>query len=295
MRPDDAEGIVALYAACMATEPNIGPITAGIWAGSMRHARFGYGRDFRVAFHGMDLVGLAESSLREAGTRLRRFVKIMVHPAHRRRGLGTRLLRDVVDQGPSHGPVLIESLPRSDWTAGIGFASRFGFEVTETEIAMRCPAFRAKVAHPAGIEIARTEPDAGAERAAAIHNAAYRSEASFVPNMEADMRQSLRDGQLWTARLDGRIVAFAIIEKDGDLTWLESLAVDPSHHARGIGGALATGALVGEGGEGCLAGLSVSSRNDAARKLYARLGFEKQSERSRYGVLRADLAARLAG
>ena len=296
LRPEDADGVVALYTACMAAEPDIGPITAERWAAAMRLARFGYGRDFLVAVDGEDLIGLAESSLRDGGSRLCRLVKILVRPARRRRGLGTRLLRGVVDQGPCGEPMLIESLPRPTWAAGLGFATHLGFTVTGTEMIMRCTDVRPVLDGPVGIEIARIDAKVGAERAAEIHNAAYRDEADFVPETGRDMLQSLGDAQLWTARRAGEIVAFAIVEREAELTWLESLAVDPPHQGRGIGGALASRALLSDGvGEGRAAGLTVSSSNAAARKLYARLGFEQRSEIDRYGVMRDDLLARLDG
>ena len=294
LRPDDAPEIVALYAACMSEEPDIGPITAEGWAAAMRLARFGYGRDFLVALDGTELIGLAESSLREGGTRLCRLVKILVHPSRRRRGLGTRLLQALMDQGPSDAPLLIESLPRPHWMAGVGFASHFGFTVMETEIIMGCPTFHPIAAGPAGVEITRVEAEAGADRVAEIHNAAYRDEAGFVRTTGSDMLHSLDDAQLWTAQIAGAVVAFAIIEQEADLIWLESLAVDPCHQGRGIGGFLASRALVSNGiGEGRSAGLSVSSSNGVARKLYARLGFEKRSEKWRYGVMRDELLARM--
>ena len=293
LRPDDVNGIVALYAACTATEPGIGPVTAEGYAGWLRLARFGHGRDFLVAMKGREVVGLAESSLRDGGPQLCRFVEILVHPSHRRRGLGTALLRAVSDQGPSAEPLLIESLLRPAWAAGLGFVARLGFAVTETEIIMRCPVLRPITEGPAGLTIARTGAGLDAGRVAEIHDAAYRDEAGFVPMTGQETLDSLEDAHLWTVRLAGQVVAFAIIEPHEDLTWLESLAVDPPHQGRGIGGVLATRALLGDGlGVARPAGLNVSASNAPARKLYARLGFEKRSEMPRYGILRDDLLRR---
>lgn len=296
LRPDDIGAVVALYGACMTVERNIGPISAEGYASWLKLARSGYGRDFLVALDGADLVGLAESSLRAGGPQLCRFLKIVVHPSHRRRGLGTKLLRAVVDQGPSDEPLLMESLPRAAWEAGLGFVSRFGFTVTETEIIMRCPVFRPIEGGPSGLVISRAGTGCDAGRIADIHNAAYRDEAGFVPETEADIADAPDGAHLWTARMEGRVVAFAIVEQDEGLAWLESLAVDPPFQARGIGGVLATRALLGEGvGEDRPAGLNVSASNNAARKLYARLGFEKRSEMPRYGIPRSGLLARLGG
>ncbi len=293
---NDIGPIVDLYAACMAVERNIGPMSAEGYASWLRLARSGYGRDFIVAMDGSDLIGVAESSLRPGGLQLCRFVKIVVHPARRRRGLGTTLLRAVVDQGPVGPSLLIESLPRPAWEAGLGFVSRFGFNVTEVEIIMRCPVVRPVQGGPAGLAISRAENGVDAKRIADIHNAAYRDEAGFVPSTEAETAEPSEGTRIWTARLNGQVVAFAIVEQEEGLTWLESLAVDPPFQARRIGAALATQALLGEGvGEGRPAGLNVSASNTAARKLYGRLGFEQRFEMPRYGILRDDLLARLAG
>ena len=296
LRPDDADGIVALYAACMATEPGIGPITAEQWTAAMRQARFNYGRDFLVAMDGSELIGSAESSLRDRGPRLARLVKIMVRPSRRRRGLGQALLRAVLAQGPAAEPVLIETIVRQEWAASLGFLTRFSVAVTETEIFMRCSTLRSVPHEPEGVYVTRADISAVASRAAEIHNAAYREIAGFVAMTAEDMRSSLQGSEVWTASLSHTVVAFAVIERDEDPIWLESLAVMPGWQGRGIGGALAVRAILGAGtSDQRQVGLSVSSLNTTARRLYARLGFEEVSAKLRYGVMCHDLRARLAG
>ncbi len=101
LRPDDAEAVSALYGACIATEPGIGPVSAATWSDTIRLPQFGGGRDFLIAFEGGVRVGLAESSLRDTGPRPSRMIKILVRPSRRRTGIGSALLRAVLEQGPA--------------------------------------------------------------------------------------------------------------------------------------------------------------------------------------------------
>lgn len=295
LRPDDAEAVSALYGACMATEPGIGPVSAAAWTDAIRLPQFGGGRDFLVAVDGEERVGLAESSLREGGPRPSRMIKILVHPSRRRNGMGTALLRGVLDQGPAEGSLMLEGFARADWPAGLAFLQRLGFIETETEIVMRCEALALAPIGPAGVLIAPvTDVEPVLERIAGIHNEAYRDDFGFSRTTADDQRELLRDARLWTASLANEIVAFAAVERDPALVWLESLAVMPNVQGAGFGEALARRALRGEGmDDGCPAGLSVSSRAARALRLYGRLGFAERSRKGRYAALANDVRARM--
>lgn len=297
MRPDDAEGIVALYEACMATEPNIGPINAEGWTRTIALPQFGGGRDFLVALDGETVVAVAESSLRDQGHRRIRNLKLVVEPTVRRRGLATTLLCAVLAQGPAEEPLMLQANLWASWTAGLAFVSRFGFAQIEAEIYMRCSVFRPALDGLDGVTVRRLE-DVGAvaARLAEIHNAAYRDDVGFSGVDTEGMLSSCADAVVWVAEREGAILAHAKIESDEDVSWLESLAVDPAHQGRGIGSLLASRAFLGDGvGEGRPAGLSVSSANPRALRLYQRLGFVKGSEKGKFAASRDDLLARLGG
>ena len=296
LRPDDAEAVSALYGACMATEPGIGPVSAAAWSDTIRLPQFGGGRDFLVAVEGGEPVGLAESSLRDGGPRPSRMVKILIHPGRRRHGVGTALLRAVLEQGPVGRSLVLEGFARADWPAGLAFLRRFGFIETETEIVMRCETLQPAPLDPAGILIGPV-PDVEPvlERIAVIHNEAYRDDAGFVRTTAGDQRDLLRDARLWTASRAGEIVAFAKVEREPGLVWLESLAVLPNVQGAGFGEALARRALRGEGmDDGHPAGLSVSSRAARALRLYRRLGFTERSRKGRYSASDEDVRARMS-
>lgn len=186
-----------------------------------------------------------------------RNLKLVVDPAVQRRGLGTVLLRAVLAQAPEAGPLTLQASMWAGWAAGV-------------------------------------VPLAG--RLAEIHNTAYGGDAGFSRFDAEAILSSLADALLWVAERDGAVVAFAAIESDDEVSWLESLAVDPAHQGRGIGGLLASRASLGDGvGEGRLAGLSVSSANPRALRLYERLGFVRGRERGKYAAARGDLLARFGG
>ena len=109
------------------------------------------------------------------------------------------------------------------------------------------------------------------------------------------MADYLDGGVLWIAREPSDVVAFCFLEREPDLTWLESLAVEPGHEARGIGSALAWTALDAAGADtGRPAALNVSSKNLRAKALYERLGFKATREKLRFSAHRSDLVTTMA-
>lgn len=138
------------------------------------------------------------------------------------------------------------------------------------------------------------DAEAYADRLAAIHNAAFHEDAGFARLTAADALRHAGAGHLWVALLAGEVVGYALVESEPGLGWLEVVAVDPGHRGHGIGAALVVRALLSDGvGPGRAAGLSVSSTNGAALRLYERLGFRRRAETGKYAASRADLLARL--
>lgn len=289
---------MALYAASAAIHSNVPKISAAGWAKDIALPQFGYGRDYLVAIaDDGDLVGLAESSLRDQGVRRYRHLRFWVHPRRRRTGIGTGLLRAVLDQGPPEGAMRLGGNIPADWDAGLAFARRFGFAVIEFESKMRCTALRPVRDAPPDVSIAPvTDGSAMAARIAAIHDEAFADDAGFTPTTEDDMRRTLDGMDLWTASVSGETVGYALIDPDGEGGLLETLAVTPEQRGRGIGAALAFRALDAlriDGGR--TADLGVSSMNPGARRIYERLGFVLRHEVGRYVTTGDDLLARLGG
>jgi len=113
---------------------------------------------------------------------------------------------------------------------------------------------------------------------AAIHRAAMPGDS-----WSADAWRSLlaAPGARTRIAMDGSVpVGFLHLRSTGDEAEVVMIATHPSAQRRGIATALLEDALTGLG-EGALF-LEVSERNDAARALYARLGFEPVGRRPGY-------------
>ena len=279
----------------MAVEAGIGPVTAEDWSRAITLPQFSGGRDFLVAERDGRVVGLGESSRRGHDGRRVRHLKLVVDPTFRRIGIATALLCAVLAQDRDDAPVAVQGNAPSHWTAGLAFLQRYGFACVQSEIKMRCETPLPVFPVPAGIEVARAAPSAvGTARLADLHNAAFRDDAGFSRQTPDDAARQVEDGHLWVARLAGDVVGYALVDTEPALIWLETVAVDPALQGRGIGTALIAEALRGEGvGAGRAGGLSVSSVNGAAVRIYGRLGFESRSEVGKYAAVRTDLLARI--
>ena len=292
LRDDDTDGIVALYERAAVAEARIGPVPHAAWRRFVKLPHNQNGRDFRVARRGADLVGLAESSLKEQDGRQIRFFKLVVEPTMRRQGVGSALLKALLALDEPSETLSLQSLAARDWTAGLAFLENLGFSHIESEISLLCFSLPPpRVAHLAGISLERVaNPPAYAEDVARIHNAAFASDVAFRKYTATEMADLLAEDVLWVARNESRIVGFCRLESEQDLTWLEVLAVDPDHQGRGLGATLAYRALQAAGlGQDRPAGLNVSSANLAALSVYKRLGFEPRREMCRFSADHHDL------
>lgn len=292
LRDSDTDGVVTLYDRATVTEAGIGPVPHAAWRRFVKLPHNQDGRDFRVAQYGEDLVGLAESSLKEQSGRQVRFFKLVVEPTMRLRGIGSALLEELLALDISSEKLSLQSLASRDWSAGLAFLNSLGFSHIESEISQRCLFLKApRSICLAGLSLERVaNPPAYAHDIARIHNAAFASDVAFRPYTAAEMAPLLSENVLWVARNDSRIVGFCRLESEPDLTWLEVLAIDPEHQGQGLGAALAYCALRATGvGQDRPAGLNVSSANLAALSVYKRLGFEPSGEMCRFGAYHHDL------
>lgn len=288
LAPDDTGAIVSLYARSMQSEPNIGPVSPEQWQRFVRAPQNHQGRDFRVAVVDGTVIGLAESSLRQQAEGRVRYVKLVVDPAYRRRGIATDLLRTLVDLDTDHADITLQGQTREGWTAGEGFLTARGFQYLESDFTMICRELLPLAADAQdGISFSRaTNPVIRSSDVARIHNAAFASDVAFHPLTAGEMAEDLRNegDDLWLARDGNDVVGFCRIEMDDAGPWLESIAIDPAFQARRIGPRLAHRALASYGVSAeRRAGLSVSSNNPNARRVYTRLGFVDRGEKRRYG------------
>jgi mycothiol synthase len=298
--PEDTGAIVSLYDRAMQSEPNIGPVPPEQWERFVRTPYNHYGRDFRVTVIGGLVVGLAESHLKEQTDGYVRHVKLVVDPAHRRHGLATEMLRALLALDDINASVTLHGQTREGWAAGEGFLAAMGFQYLESDFSMICrELLPIAVKADDGVSFARaSDPVAHAADVARIHNAAFASDVAFFVVTAEDMAEDLRNegDDLWLARDGNEIIGFCRIEMDDAGPWLESIAIAPAYQARGIGPRLAHHVLATYGiSAQRRVGLSVSSNNPNARRVYTRLGFMERTEKRRYATSCLALRRRLAG
>ncbi len=294
-READAEAIVELYARAAVVEPRLGPITLPQWQHFTRLPQNRGGRDFRVAEHGGRMVGLAESSLRAHGATRFRFLKIVVAPEARRRGIGMALFDDVLGIDGADDDIAVQTLVSRDWQAGIGFVSALGFAHIESEISMKCveplePAHSLAAARATIEQVG--DATSHAAQVARIHNLAFASDAASRRYSPEEMMQVLNGGEVWIVSEDEQVSGFCLAEPERNSTWIESVAVDPARQGRGLGQALVYRVLTAHDvspERPCW--LNVSSRNAVALKIYRRLGFRPQHETCRFTATRRELLA----
>src|SRR6185295_15138264 len=95
---DDAPGVVEFLRAASALDPTLRPATPSGWSDYVGESWNHGGRDFRLAItEDGGITGLLMSARIEADSAARHF-RIIVHPTHRRCGLGALLLAEVERQ-----------------------------------------------------------------------------------------------------------------------------------------------------------------------------------------------------
>jgi ribosomal-protein-alanine N-acetyltransferase len=105
------------------------------------------------------------------------------------------------------------------------------------------------------------------------------------PTREAYLWEAVNSdvSRLWIARDDERVVAYCAGWVIFDELHVNNLAVDPGWRRRGVGGVLLAFVLADAAAEGAVrATLEVRRSNEAARRLYERLGFACTGVRAGY-------------
>jgi mycothiol synthase len=247
------------------------------------------------------LVGLVRHSWRDRPAVVNHRVEVWVHPAHRRQGLGSRLLawgearaRAAVANGtggPQDKPHQVGGAAPDNVPAGGAFAAAHGFEPYRYHFEMRRPLSDPipDALLPDGLELRPVVP----EHHRAIWDAdeeAFRDHWDHAEPVEGDYERFFGDPDLdpslWQVAWDGDEVAGLIIntiyarenELEGVLLgWLDSVATRRRWRGRGLAGALIVRSLAALRERGMeLAGLGVDVENPSgALRLYERFGFRR--------------------
>jgi mycothiol synthase len=245
------------------------------------------------------LVGIARHSWRERPTAVHHRLEVYLHPEHRRRGHGSRLLAWAEARaraaaadgtgGPAELPHQFGGSHADDVVGFREFAAAHGYEPVRYHFEMRRPLDEPvpDAPLPPGIEVRPVVP----EHYRAIWDAddeAFRDHWDHAAQVEGDFERFLGDPDLdpslWQIAWDGDQVAALVIntiyahenERSGEeVGWLDSVATRRPWRGRGIAAALiarSLGVLRDRGME--VAGLGVDSENPTgALQLYERLGF----------------------
>jgi ribosomal protein S18 acetylase RimI-like enzyme len=295
----DTEGVVSLYSRIHQSDPTVGAITKSEWDRFLRSPMNSEGKGFFLAEADGVPIGLATSSLRETHNDVVRHFRILVEPIHRLKGIGTSLLKRLIELDQRSSSIYLQCLCPSDWISGRLFLERHGFSLVESELFMRCDqASIIPMQHPVEFGFERVnEPARYASKISDLHNDAYKTDASFFPYSQKTMARLLEDGaDLWLLRLHGETVGYAHLESNPQYVSIESLVVAKRFQRRGLGSwmiARLLSEIIVKSGR--YAELEVSSRNTTAILLYEKNGFRRVAESYRFRMLRDVLENRLNG
>lgn len=232
-------------------------------------------RDFCVAREGGVVVAfLASTLLTDVQPPLRHF-RIAVHPAHRRRGLGTRLLALVREQAGPPG-TLLQCNTQSSWTAANAFLSRFAFSIASVELLMRRPLPAPMVPMPTGA-LVRQATRADDEAWMRLHAHGYSDRSDFSALTPSDLEAERRSPgfALAVAEEDGQVVGFAHgLELAPGRGLLNSVVVHRDHRGQRLARALVLAILRDLAAHGAeTVELNVDADNAPAIRVYRQLGF----------------------
>lgn len=210
--------------------------------------------------------------------------ELCVHPAHRRRGLGRRLLGTVLDDVPS-----VALWAHGDLPGAQALARSAGLRVTRElwQMARDLPDAETPAAQaPAGVEVRPFAVGQDEEAWVALNALAFADHPEQGRLTVADLRQRQDEpwfdpSLLWLAHEAGRpdaLLASMWVKPDGEDAEIYALGVAPQAQGRGLGGhltALALGEMVRRGFRRTT--LYVEGDNTAAIRTYRRAGYERSS------------------
>lgn len=205
-------------------------------------------------------------------------VELLVHPAHRRRGIGRGLIDELLAAGEdrfwAHG----------DLPAAQALAAAAGLVPVRTLLVLRLRLFDAPAAErvPEGVTI-RTFTEADAEAVVAVNGRAFAHHPEQGAMDLADFRRRASTdwfdpAGLFVAEREGTVVGFHWTKIEGGIGEVYVVGVDPSEHGRGLGTALTARGIRHLWDSGIdTVDLYVEGDNAPALAVYTGLGFTEHA------------------
>ena len=208
-----------------------------------------------------------------------------VHPAHRGRGLGTRLLEAAVDQSRKLGAEVVQIPIVQRMTASLSFVENKGFVPVRRHWQMSLIQYGGAVLQAAhGFELRHFVPG-DEEGLCALQNLAFVGSWGFRPNTAEEIRYLVNtscchpEGILLVTE-GQRMVAYCWtmddpVEKEKGC--IRMMGVHPDYRGRGLGRAILLAGIEYLMKRGMKEiELSVDSRNPHAKRLYQSVGFARK-------------------
>jgi mycothiol synthase len=289
-RSSDAPAVAAFLAAVHEIEPSVLPTSEAQWIAFTERPSNRRGRDFAVVERDGGVIAVLTSTILDDPRVPRgiRHFRIIVHPAHRRRGVGRALLRMVEAQRERDATAMLQSVVRRAWIAGHRFLEAAGFRAAfgDVLLELRAVAPADSSTAPSGIALRAYDGPRDHEAWAALSNAGFARDAtSHTETAETVAGYTSAPGfGLWIAEDDGAPVGFCHFEDAAaGASQIQGLVVAASHEGRGIGSALLARAIssLANRGRGRIE-LVTETSNERALRLYRRFGFEPMDELTTY-------------
>lgn len=240
--------------------------------------RFNCGaKDFRVIRRQDQIIALLASTiLPESQPPLRHF-RILVHPEHRRAGLGSLLMAELRTQSNPAGCISQSNSQRS-WAAGNAFLASHGFALQKRELLMRLD-------KPDEVSIAKVRADVEIRQAnprdhavwTQLHHLAYQDQDDYSELSPEDIaaEQSKTGFALLIAQIENRVAGYChVMHLDASEGLINSLVVRKEEQRRGLGRLLLDHATrhLWQDGVACIS-LNVIATKQGAIGLYEKAGF----------------------
>ncbi len=301
--PEDANLIVGAATATRAIDPGAPILDAPRWRYVCADPYADAEAHFRVAeTEEGQVVGFAyrfDPPRVDGGTY--RAVYVVVHPDHRRGGLGTRLIKaclgELVPVSVDPGWFATTTVDEAS-ESGRRFATKLGFKKGTTRLVMQrdLPGRPLPTEDLSDLTIERFVGATAYRDWARIHNEAYSGQDDAIRHNPSDLEDhrpvDFRPDHLLFAKVGKERVGYLFLRETTDGGHIESIGVLPNSRGQGLATALTRSVLTYLTDRGHTSvSLVVDDRNAPALKLYTRLDFEEIGRRH-YLIKKARAAKR---